>query len=193
MSKSFSKVAAALITVSALGTPHVFAQTPEVDYGVVEQVKKVDLGESGSTAATAAGALLGGAVGYAFGKGSTSGKKFRGIVAGGALGALVGNQATKGTNKGYEYTVDLLQGGSVTITTEQGQIDVGDCVTVERGESANIRRVSSIHCQDDDQQPTAEHIKEAEECETAKAAMLDAETAEDLKVAVDKARVSCEE
>ena len=169
------------------------AQVTSVDYGVVTKVNRVELGEGGSGVATAAGALLGGAVGYAFGKGSTSGKKRRGILAGGALGGLVGNTATRGTNKGYEYTVQLIAGDSVSITTEQGQIDVGDCVTVERGESANIRRVSEVHCQAKDTQPTAEHVAEAEECEAAKAAMLDAETTDALEAAVEKARLLCEE
>ena len=87
----------------------------------------------------------------------------------------------------------LMAGDSISITTEQGHIDVGDCVTVERGESANIRRVSQVHCQEKDTEPTAEHVVEAEECEAAKAAMLDAETTEALEAAVDKARILCEE
>lgn len=87
----------------------------------------------------------------------------------------------------------LLDGSSVTITTEQGQIDVGDCVTVERGESANIRRVSQVHCQSRDATPSDEHLKEAGECEAAKAAMLDAETSDALEAAVRKARLLCEE
>ena len=164
-----------------------------VDYGVVTKVNPVELGEGGNNSGTAVGALLGGAAGYAIGKGSSSGKKRRGILAGGAAGGLIGNQATKGTNKGYDYTVKLMVGNSIDITTEQGRIDVGDCVTVERSESANIRRVSEVHCQAKDTRPSAEHVAEAKECEAAKAAMLDAETTEALEAAVDKARILCEE
>lgn len=169
------------------------AQSPSVDYGVVTQVNQIKLNEKGNTTATVVGALAGGAIGYGIGKGSTSGKKRRGILGGTALGGLIGNRATRGSNTGYEYTVKLLQGDSITITTEQGKIDVGDCVTVERGESANIRRASEVHCQAKDTQASAEHVKEAQECETAKAAMLDAETPEALEAAVDKARMLCEE
>lgn len=169
------------------------AQSPKVDYGVVTEVNQIELGKGGSTLGTAAGALLGGVVGYGFGKGSTSGKKRRGILAGGAIGGLIGNTATKGTNKGYEYTVKLMNGDSISITTEQGQIDVEDCVTIERGESANIRRVSEVHCQRKDAQPTAEHVVEATECETAKATMLDSETTEALEAALEKARMLCED
>ena len=169
------------------------AQSPTVDYGLVTEVNQIELGESGSTLGTAAGALLGGVVGYGFGKGSTSGKKRRGILAGGALGGLIGNTATRGTNKAYEYIVTLMTGDTINITTEQGHIDVGDCVTIERGESANIRRVSEVHCLAKDARPTAEHVVEARECEAAKAAMLGAETTEALEAAVNKARLLCEE
>lgn len=164
-----------------------------VDYGTVTDAKQVDLSASSNTAATVGGALAGGTVGYVFGKGSSAGKKRRSMIGGAAIGGLVGNQATKGTNKGFAYTVKLLDGSSVTITTEQGQIDVGDCVTVERGESANIRRVSQVHCQSRDATPSAEHLKEAGECEAAKAAMLNAETSDALEAAVRKARLLCEE
>ena len=184
------------ITVAAFCTLNVGgiqAQSTTVDYGVVTKVNQIELGESGSTLGTAAGSLLGGAWGYAIGKGSTSGKKRRGILGGAAVGGLIGNAATRGSNKGYEYTVELISGDSVNIATEQGQIDVGDCVTVERGESANIRRVSEVHCQANDTQPTAEHVAEATECEGAKAAMLEAETTEALEAAVEKARLLCEE
>ncbi len=169
------------------------AQSPSVDYGVVTQANQVELGEGGSGLGTAAGALLGGVVGYTFGKGSTSGKKLRGMLLGGAAGGFIGNTAAKGTNKGYEYTVQLMAGDSISIATEQGYIDVGDCVTVERGKSANIRRVSEVHCQDKDAQPTKEHVAEAAECEAAKAAMLDAATTEAVEAAVEKARIRCEE
>lgn len=186
-------VASVVAVICTCNTASLQAQSTKVDYGVVTKVNQVALGEGGSTLGTAAGALLGGAVGYGIGKGSSAGKKRRGILGGAAVGGLIGNQATKGTNKGYQYTVKLMAGNSINITTEQGRIDVGDCVTVERGESANIRRVSEVHCQEKDTEPTAEHVAEAKECEAAKAAMLDAETKEALEAAVDKARMLCEE
>lgn len=169
------------------------AQSSNVGYGVVTQVNQFKLDDSGNTTATVVGALAGGAIGYGIGKGSTSGKKRRGILGGAGVGGLIGNRATRGSSKGFQYTVKLMAGDSITITTEQGKIDVGDCVTVERGESANIRRVSEVHCQAKDTQASTEHITEAEECEAAKAAMLGAETPEALEAAVDKARILCEE
>ena len=169
------------------------AQSSSVDYGVVARVNQIKLDKSGNTTATVAGSLAGGAIGYGIGKGSSAGKKRRSMAGGAAVGGLIGNRATRGSNTGYEYTVKLMAGNSVTIITEQGKIDVGDCVTVERGESANIRRVSEVHCQAKHTQASAEHIAEAKECEAAKAAMLAAETTEALNAAVDKARILCEE
>lgn len=191
-----SLITTTILTVACcFGTGTTLAQASSVDYGLVTNVDRIDLGGGGNgdTTATVVGALAGGAVGYVFGKGSTSGKKRRGILGGTAVGGFIGNQATKGTNKGYAYTVKLVDGDSVTITTEQGRIDTGDCVTIERGVSANIRRVSEIHCQTKDVQPSAEHVAEAKECESAKAAMLEADTNEALQKAVNEARILCEE
>ena len=57
-----------------LGIGSIQAQSPTVDYGVVTKVNPVELGEGGNNSGTAVGALLGGAAGYAIGKGSSSGK-----------------------------------------------------------------------------------------------------------------------
>ncbi len=177
---------------SALGAGSVWAQSSDVSYGEVTQVAPVDVG-GGSEAATVGGSLLGGVTGYVLGKGSSPGKKRRAMAAGAAAGGLIGNRATRGTNKGFQYTVRLSDGRSVSIVTEQGRIDVGDCVAVERGESANIRRVSQVHCESGEGKPSGEHLSEAQECEAAKAAMLDAETTQALEQAVRRARLLCEE
>lgn len=171
------------------------AQASNVEYGVVTQEKAVEVGKDNSTLATVGGGLVGGVLGYTVGKGSSAGKKRRGIILGTAGGALLGKEATKdsGKVKANQYTVDLVDGETVEITTEQGQIDVGDCVTIERGESANIRRVSQVHCEGKDAQASEEHITEAQECVTAKAAISDAETDEEIAAAVEKARLRCEE
>ena len=170
-----------------------YAQPSRVDYGIVSAINQVDVDKDGNPAGTAAGALLGGAVGYGIGKGSSRGKRRRSISAGGTAGGLITNNATRGSNKAYEYSVRLVDGSNVTIVTEQGQIQVGDCVSVERGPSANVRHASEVHCQANDTQATREDIVEAEECEAAKAAMLEADTSAAIEEAVRKARLACEE
>ncbi len=182
-----------VVTASVMITQGTWAQTARVDYGTVNEVRQVDLMSSGSTPATVGGALAGGTMGYLFGRGSSTGKKRRSMIGGAALGGIVGNVATRGTNQGYAYTVKLMAGSSVNTTTEQGRIDTGNGETVERGDLANSRRVSEAHCQRRDTAPSAEHLKEAGECDTAKAAILNAETTEALETAVRKARLLCEE
>lgn len=184
--------------VLSIGSVQAQSSTVDVDYGVVTGVEPIEIGEldqDKSKLAMGGGGLVGGVLGYTFGKGSSKGKKRRGILLGAAAGALLGKEAAKdaGKAKAYQYAVELNAGDSVSITTEQARIDVGDCVTVERGESANIRRVSQVHCQDKDTKPSAEHIAEAKECVAAKAALSDAETDEALAAAVEKARIHCEE
>jgi hypothetical protein len=185
--------ATAVAACSGVAASVAQAESLDVDYGVVTEVNEIEFDESGTTAGTAVGALTGGAVGYGFGRKKSSAKKRAIVIAGTAAGAWLGNKATEKTGTGYAYTVDLIEGNGVTITTEQGGIDVGDCVTIERGESANIRQVSEVHCQAGHTEPTAEHVAEAKECEAAKAAMLEAETDEALAAAVREARIRCEE
>lgn len=196
MSRDVTESAISFLTLFlVLGASSVQAQSPTVEYGVVTGVNEIEVDNSKSNLAKGGGGLLGGVVGYTFGKGSTAGKKRRGIILGAAGGALLGKEATKdaGKAKAYEYVVQLNTGDNVSITTEQARIDVGDCVTIERGESANIRRVSQVHCQDKESEATAEHIAEAKECAAAKAAISDTETDEAIVGAVKKARLSCEE
>lgn len=187
-----------LIGCLTLSFGNAYGQPSTVDYGMVTNVEKVEISDDNKKTrniGTAVGGLTGGVIGYGLGKGSTRGKTRRSIVAGGAGGALLGRYITRDAGKvqAYGYTVKLNSGESVDITTEQGRIDVGDCVTIERGESVNIRRVSQIHCQDKDSQASEKHVAEAIECEKAKAAMLEAETDEALAAAVRKARLICED
>ena len=101
-----------------------------------QQIANFRLGQYGTGAA--AGGLVGGLLGATSSKANSSGDKRRRSLFYGAGGALVGGlvgSATGGKKATvYSYSVDLLDGGSVSITTEQGHIDKGDCVSVERGQ-----------------------------------------------------------
>lgn len=47
-----------------------------------------------------------------------------------------------------EYVVSTNSGSTIKIISDQSEIRVGDCVTVEQsGQTANIRRESSTTCQ----------------------------------------------
>jgi hypothetical protein len=93
----------------------------------------------------------------------------------------------------------LNNGASVAVVTDHHNITVGDCVAVEQGRHANIRRVSSVMCNDlaDNSRPayTSTHqanVREAEECEQAKREVLNAQTEEAINLAHMRMRALCE-
>jgi hypothetical protein len=51
------------------------------------------------------------------------------------------------TSFAYTYTIGLVGGGTTKTITETGDIRVGDCVSLEQGATANVRRVSSAFCE----------------------------------------------
>ncbi|MEH6571231.1 MAG: hypothetical protein V7709_19275 [Halioglobus sp.] len=90
-----------------------------------------------------------------------------------------------------QYTVQLMEGGVVVIVTEQESIVVGDCVVVEQGKYANIRRVSVINCVVK-QQPE-HHVTAASNCQKAKDELNSAKTDKAINQAVIKVRTLCED
>ena len=68
---------------------------------------------------------------------------------------------------------------------------VGDCVVVEQGQYANIRRVSSINCQVK-QQPE-HHVSAANNCQKAKDELNMAKDKAAVENAVIKVRTLCED
>ncbi len=111
-------------------------QSISIGYGTVQQVQaqKVD-----SNAGK--GALMGGLIGAVAGSHNRGKGAAIGAVSGGILtGVLQGNRMAS------SYTVGMTTGEEKVIVTEQADIVVGDCVAIEEGRSANIRRVPSVHC-----------------------------------------------
>ena len=84
--------------------------------GTVISVRNITVRDSDKSAGTAVGALAGGVAGSQIGKGSTAG--ILGAVGGALLGGAAGNLAQGGlsSQSGYEYVVQLDNGGVVTVT-----------------------------------------------------------------------------
>ncbi|MCZ6516420.1 MAG: hypothetical protein O6763_02915, partial [Gammaproteobacteria bacterium] len=114
------------------------------------------------------------------------------VVAGAAAGAAVQGAATSGTLQ--LYSVSLVTGGTVQITTEQTDIREGDCVQVEQGQNANIRRTGSVHCESSasTDNPPAHHVQGAQGCDAAKQELTDADTDDEVNRAVTKVRTLCD-
>ena len=155
-----------------------------IHYGVVEQVQSID-----KETKHASGALVGGLMGALIGP-----KRHRGarMVAGAAIGAGVQGASTSG--QAQQYTVKLMYGGEIKISTEQTDIRTGDCVTIEQGEYANIRRVASVHCEaPGTTTPPEHHLSASSNCQQSKNELAKAVTDEEVNLAVKKVKILCED
>ncbi|HKE93666.1 MAG TPA: hypothetical protein VKB34_05105 [Povalibacter sp.] len=96
-----------------------------------------------------------------------------------------------------QHTVNMLNGRTVRILTDQRHIRVGDCVSVERiHDTANIRRRSASFCE-----PTngaavsavdSQVMAEANACEAVKQELVNAETQEAADLATRKIELLCD-
>ena len=159
------------------------ASAVQIDYGVVDSV-----GTTTEDSKHAGGALAGGLIGSLIGPSRHRGLR---IVAGAGIGAAVKSSATGGTLQ--QYSVKLNSGSRVVINTEQQDIRSGDCVSIEQGEYANIRRVSSYHCETKNQIATSGHQADSDNCQLAKNELVKAESDNAITNAAKKVRILCED
>ncbi len=161
----------------------------DIRYGTVELVERTKIKSNAPK-----GAVIGGLLG-----GVTSGHSHRGkhAVEGAVAGALL-TAIIEGNRKAYQYTVDFDDGSVTKVIPETGDIREADCVAVELGQTANIRRVSAVHCEHKEHEVMADPIvyasaqQDAAECHAAKEMALRASTEEAIDIAVKKVRIFCE-
>jgi len=181
---SFFGVCALMFIITSTS---IAATAVTINYGTVKSVQTVK-----QEASHAGGAMAGGLLGAAM-----AGPRHRvlKIGASAAAGAAIQGAATSGTTT--QYTVKLVDGGEIRITSEQQDMREGDCVSIEQGEHANIRRTSSYHCEQGDKarksEPTVQHTANADYCQKAKSQLAKAETDEAIENAVKKVRILCED
>jgi hypothetical protein len=159
-----------------------YAQSVTIQYGTVQSSVTISKGSK-----RAGGALAGGVIGAMIGP-----RRHRGLraVAGAGIGAAVQGSATSGTQQ--KYTVSLNSGGTTIINTEQNDIRTGDCVSIEQGSYANIRRTSSVHCETKTQVPQ-HHKSISSDCQKAKHELSNAQTDDAVTLAAKKVRILCED
>jgi hypothetical protein len=187
-------VAAAIVTLAVICAASVRAQnvgqTSRVQFGVVRSAQEVPLNSN-----AAQGAIVGGMLGIASGGGGRSSRRVRnGMIGAGAGAALTG--ATEGPRMGMSYTVEMPDGSTTKIISDQREIVKGDCVSVEQvGETANIRRTSSSYCDAANQHAisslNSHYTSEAADCYAAKQEVSAAETPDSIDAAIRKARLLC--
>ena len=158
----------------------------QVDYARVTRVGTIE-----RRSAAPAGAIVGGLTGLLLTKNGSTG----GAIAGTAGGAVLGGLATRGVEgnlKSYQYSLQFLNGGGTDFITEKNYLVVGDCVSVERGNYNNVRRVASSLCgRSRLDEPATSHMRDANECHAAKQALLNAPTEDSARAARVKVDVLC--
>jgi hypothetical protein len=160
-----------------------------VAYGTVENVQQVKMKPN-----YAEGSIIGGALGLLAASGYSSGSQALGAAAGAGLGALVSKETAGVAN---QFTIDLVNGTTVSVVTDQKDIDAGDCVSVEQGEHANIRRVSSSFCNTPASHPAYADMHSSvqqisADCAEAKQQLLKASTEQETNIAYKKMQALCD-
>jgi outer membrane lipoprotein SlyB len=195
MTRSLSVLSAALVA-SLMGCASTDPMTGStrneiisVQYGTVENIQQVAMSPD-----YGAGSVIGGALGLLATMGHSGGSQALGAVAGAGLGALVAKE-TAGT--GEKFTVRLVNNSTIDLVTENQNIQLGDCVSIEQGEHANIRRVSSVMCTTPASDPAypamnAANVQESQECQDVKRELLNATTEQATSIAYKKMQAFCQ-
>jgi outer membrane lipoprotein SlyB len=160
-----------------------------VQYGTVQNVQQIAMSPN-----YAGGSLLGGALGLLATSTRSGTTQVAGALGGAALGALISKE-TAGT--GMQFTVRLANNNTINIVTENQDIRVGDCVSIEQGQHANIRRVSPVMCNTSPTDPAfsainAAAVQESQECQAVKRELLAATTEQATAIAYKKMQALCQ-
>ena len=160
-----------------------------VAYGTVESVQQEQM-----KPAYAEGSIIGGALGLLASSHYSAGSQVLGAAAGAGLGALVSKETAGTANR---FTIRLVNDTTVSVVTDQKNIDAGDCVSVEQGDHANIRRVSSSYCNTPASHPAypdmhAHVTRISADCAAAKQQLLKATTEQETNIAYKKMQALCD-
>ena len=188
-------MAAALLALAGAAQ---FAQAQaRVQYGRITAVSQVT---DTSRSSQNVGMLVGGGLGLASGGGQSSSNRALRATAGGTAGRAVGGRM--GQSQAFEYTVLVGGTNTVRIVSDQAGKRVGDCVSIEQGQFANIRLVPDSRCAPPPRPaaapapapaPVAADVEAATACDQAKQQVLAADTDEAFDLAERRMRLLCGE
>jgi len=193
-------VKAALVTLLLMACANTASaqrsgQSMSIQTGVVIAAQAVNL-----QSAVGRGAAVGGVVGLATtSRNRSTSRRIRNTAIGAGTGALIARGA-QGSLDGMQYTVETGPGSQIVVITDQTQVRVGDCVTVEQAGSgtANVRRVNDALCEAAfsggiDEELNAYLQYEADMCLNAKQRLMEAETDEAFEVAMRRVKFLCDD
>ena len=158
----------------------------------IRYAEVVDIERVKMPSAAPAGAVVGGFTGLVLSRNKSTRSQVASGVGGAALGALA-TRALEGDRLGYSYQLRFADSSLSQFITEKGYLQRGDCVSVERGEYANIRRVAKSLCESGPSTKiTQSHMRDAQQCHAAKDQLLAASTDEEIEAASRKVRIICQ-
>ncbi|MEM9256511.1 MAG: hypothetical protein AAGA91_13775 [Pseudomonadota bacterium] len=167
-------------------------QTSTITVGVIQSAQPVELTSNAGT-----GAALGGLAGWASAATGSSSQQARNAIIGAGLGGVLAD-LSQGNRSGMRYGVRTNNGNVINVVSDQTQMQVGDCVTVEeQSDRANIRRVSPTMCDRASSSAVASpHVQgemsdDAAKCAQAKERLLAAKTEEETQTALRVAQILC--
>lgn len=136
------------------------------------------------------GAIIGGLLGYWSGEGQSGSNKALRALAGSSLGSAISRSDHHDSI--YRYAVQLENNKVRYVVMDQGSFSMGDCVAIEHGRLANLRRVANVFCEHEvPDSYQRSHVRNAKACELAKQEVLNATTEENIKMAALKMQVLC--
>jgi outer membrane lipoprotein SlyB len=186
------------VAVTLAATPFAAAQrsgqNAKISIGTVAKVETIDLRSQNAPA----GALVGGMLAYHTTGDSRSSTTKWGRAAAGAVAGRAIARAREGDLTGRLYTVDLGNGQTVQVVSDQTEVRKDDCVVVEEANGqANVRRADPTACEPESEavmksEDVQEELQEeAAECLAAKEEMLAAETDDAFNLAKRKMDIFC--
>jgi hypothetical protein len=170
-------------------------QSMSIQTGVVIGAQAVNL-----QSAAGRGAAVGGIAGLATtSRNRSTSRRIRNTAIGAGTGALIARGA-QGNLDGMQYTIETGPGSQIVVVTDQTQVRIGDCVTVEQAGAgtANVRRVSDALCEAAFAGQVDEELEkymayEADMCLQAKERLMEAETDEAFEVAMRRVQFLCDD
>lgn len=157
-----------------------------IRYAEVVDIERVRMPSAAPT-----GAVVGGFTGLVLSRNQSTRTRVASGIGGAALGGLA-TAALEGDRLGYSYQLRYASGDESRFITEKGYLQRGDCVSVERGEYANVRRVPSLMCEERGVTVAPSHVIEADQCHAAKDQLLDAATSDEIEAASRKVAILCD-
>mgnify|MGYP001826825180 FL=1 len=192
---TLSLTACAVMVLTADALAQRAGQSMSIQTGVVIAAQAVNL-----QSAAGRGAVVGGVAGLATtSRNRSTSRRIRNTAIGAGTGALIARGA-EGNLDGMQYTVETGPGNQIVVVSDQTQVRVGDCVTVEQagGGMTNVRRVSEALCEAAFSGGIEEDLNtymqyEADMCLNAKERLLEAETDEAFEVAMRRVKFLCDD